>query len=573
MPEPEHTPEHAALASQAADLAERVLPYFESRHPDDLRPKRAIDAARAWARGEITVGEARDAALGAHDAARETSHSEARAAARVAGHAVMRGTYARLRLYSASQRGTIAVPQTYEPAVLSTSPRRPGGPFHACLNVDNRSTETGNSNGCGDSMREKFKAHFRPSDEEFDRLWQECFFALDANVLLNMHRYSDTARSELFGVLDALADRLWVPHHAADEYLNRLPNVQHEMAQTYKAIEDALPTARAALERKLSGFRYHPTIQKDRILGVFDDALEEIRAYLAECRASHPDDLDDVVLDRLVGLLDGKVGDAFEPNELEEIHKEATRRYKRKQPPGYVDSRKEEPAAFGDYVIWHQLLNEANRRNEPTIFVTDDKKEDWWRQSHGETLGPRPELIEEMASVAGVAYYMYTCERFVKEAQRYTSVKVSEETLGEIRSVSSTPFTDHLIAQGHVRELLDIAQRQGRVQGILDAFGLSARQFPEPARSSLLDPETVEAMRSVIPGTQAMELFRDLQGTSFLDAVSQSVAPEWLRGIQPRPILYPLPTEGENDSSDTDIEPVEEDDETEDDSDLVDKGS
>jgi hypothetical protein len=87
MPEPEHTPEHAALASQAADLAERVLPYFESRHPDDLRPKRAIDAARAWARGEITVGEARDAALGAHDAARETPHSEARAAARAAGHA------------------------------------------------------------------------------------------------------------------------------------------------------------------------------------------------------------------------------------------------------------------------------------------------------------------------------------------------------------------------------------------------------------------------------------------------------------------------------------------------------
>jgi hypothetical protein len=80
LPEAEQTPEHAALALQAADAAERVLPYFEGRHPDDPRPRRAIEAARAWARGEITVGEARAAALAAHAAARETPHAESRAA-------------------------------------------------------------------------------------------------------------------------------------------------------------------------------------------------------------------------------------------------------------------------------------------------------------------------------------------------------------------------------------------------------------------------------------------------------------------------------------------------------------
>jgi hypothetical protein len=100
LPEAEQTPEHAALALQAADAAERVLPYFEGRHPDDPRPRRAIEAARAWARGEITVGEARAAALAAHAAARETPHAESRAAARAASMARLGG--APVRQYGAA---------------------------------------------------------------------------------------------------------------------------------------------------------------------------------------------------------------------------------------------------------------------------------------------------------------------------------------------------------------------------------------------------------------------------------------------------------------------------------------
>lgn len=79
---------HRLLASWAADCAEHVLPLFTSIHPDDDRPRRAIEAARAWSRGEITVGEARAAALQAHAAAREVSDEGACAVARASGHAV-----------------------------------------------------------------------------------------------------------------------------------------------------------------------------------------------------------------------------------------------------------------------------------------------------------------------------------------------------------------------------------------------------------------------------------------------------------------------------------------------------
>ena len=76
-----------ALALWAADCAEHVLTYFEKEYPKDDRPRKAIEAGRAWARGVIKMGEARKAALGAHAAARGVNQAAARAAARSSGHA------------------------------------------------------------------------------------------------------------------------------------------------------------------------------------------------------------------------------------------------------------------------------------------------------------------------------------------------------------------------------------------------------------------------------------------------------------------------------------------------------
>ena len=79
--------DHRTLALWAADCAERVLPYFEQKYPQDDRPRKSIEAGRAWVRGEIKISQARTAALAAHDAARQAADSAAIAAARSAGHA------------------------------------------------------------------------------------------------------------------------------------------------------------------------------------------------------------------------------------------------------------------------------------------------------------------------------------------------------------------------------------------------------------------------------------------------------------------------------------------------------
>jgi hypothetical protein len=81
---------HKTLAIWACDCAERVLPYFEAKYPQDHRPRRAIEAGRAWLRsGVFRMADVREAALAAHAAAREVEGDDAaRSAARAAGQAV-----------------------------------------------------------------------------------------------------------------------------------------------------------------------------------------------------------------------------------------------------------------------------------------------------------------------------------------------------------------------------------------------------------------------------------------------------------------------------------------------------
>ena len=79
---------HHLLALWAAACAEHVLHLFESAQPSDTRPRQAIEQARAWVRGEITMSQARAAAGHANAAARDLSGA-ARAAAYAAGQAAV----------------------------------------------------------------------------------------------------------------------------------------------------------------------------------------------------------------------------------------------------------------------------------------------------------------------------------------------------------------------------------------------------------------------------------------------------------------------------------------------------
>ncbi len=75
--------DHRTLVVWATDCVEHLLACCEEQEPHDDRPRKAIEAGRAWVRGELPMSAVRAAAFAAHAA----DHAAARAAARAAGHA------------------------------------------------------------------------------------------------------------------------------------------------------------------------------------------------------------------------------------------------------------------------------------------------------------------------------------------------------------------------------------------------------------------------------------------------------------------------------------------------------
>lgn len=78
------------IAGWCLDYAEaHILPIYEKEYPGDLRPRRALDAARDWFAGKIKLPEVKGIILGeCHAAAREAEgNPAAQAAARTCGQA------------------------------------------------------------------------------------------------------------------------------------------------------------------------------------------------------------------------------------------------------------------------------------------------------------------------------------------------------------------------------------------------------------------------------------------------------------------------------------------------------
>lgn len=285
-------------------------------------------------------------------------------------------------------------------------------------------------------MRNIFPGYFRPKPDEFSALWDASIFVFDANVLLNLYRYSAATRKELQDAINSLGNRLYISHQAASEFLRNRVTVTSDQSKEYtaavKAIEDLI--------RKISSKDRHPFIDDDKL-----SELQTLSSSIIENLNKHQTILmeklsNDEILEFVEEVFTGRTGKPFEKSRLDEIVTEGQKRYDAKIPPGYKDSGKDSSEdhyrKYGDLIVWLQTLDYAKNNNASVIFITDDKKEDWWLEQSGRTIGPRPELIEEFKKETGHNFWMYSVGKFVEETASKSQKHINPEILDEIEKIS-----------------------------------------------------------------------------------------------------------------------------------------
>ena len=171
---------------------------------------------------------------------------------------------------------------------------------------------------------------------------------------------------------------------------------------------------------------------------IMQKACTAIEKNLKKLKQGHPDLLKhDNLRDALDTLLEDKIGLPYSQKKLYVIYNLCKQRYEQKIPPGYEDKHKEGAKKYGDLILWFQIIDKAKKTNKPIILVTDDRKEDWWRKFKNKTIGPRPELVNEIFSEAGVPFYLYQTDPFMENAQKLLEkqVKVNKKAIDEVRKI------------------------------------------------------------------------------------------------------------------------------------------
>lgn len=289
-------------------------------------------------------------------------------------------------------------------------------------------------------MKDKLSEYYKLDEIEIKKHWEEDIFSLDANVLLNLYRYTPKTRDTFFELLDKIRDRVWISYQAAFEYQKNRLTVINKQLEAYNDIRTLLENKKNEIEAKLNDYKRHPYLQTEELKKQIQSAFEAINKDIINLEKTHPNYLkDDPIWLKLTMLLDGRIGDDLPNDELEKIYRDGKKRYDEEIPPGYKDkaNKKNEGnrAIYGDLIVWTQLLKHGKDIHPSIIFITDDRKDDWWYKFKGKTISPRPELIKEFKVQTGKRINIYQADSFLDLASKNLNQTSNPEAIEEIRKV------------------------------------------------------------------------------------------------------------------------------------------
>jgi PIN domain-containing protein len=195
-------------------------------------------------------------------------------------------------------------------------------------------------------MRNLFPQHYRPTDNDFTELFNDCVFVFDANMLLNLYRYPRKAREDLFSILRSISGqgRLWLPFQAALEFQENRLVVIADQKRKFGQVKKVIADIQAELQKKLDELqlrRRHSSIDPDALIKEINSAFNKYTAQLNAREAEQLDILqEDKIRSEIDKLFDGHVGKSFSQPELDAIFNAGGSRYKPSNLPAMLMRRK-----------------------------------------------------------------------------------------------------------------------------------------------------------------------------------------------------------------------------------------
>lgn len=298
-------------------------------------------------------------------------------------------------------------------------------------------------------LKYMFAGFLEYTEEEYRQLWQEAIFVVDTNILLNFYKYtSKESTRSFFDILKKLKDvnRLWIPYQVALEYFHNVENNMNKQREGYNSLGTELKGLKKEAEKIFSKVKSsYPYILTDNFQFFIENmqkSNEQLQNQLNKEIETLPNT--DSIKSDIYHLITGIVGEPFDQEKIDKIEVDGKERYEHGIPPGYKDREDKQKQGyrhyggiqyqqlFGDLIVWNQIIDKAVELERPVIFITEEKKEDWWEKQGTQIKRPQPNLIQEFFNKTGKKFYMYRTENFVKFAKEYIGADLTDEQVKEV---------------------------------------------------------------------------------------------------------------------------------------------
>ena len=255
-------------------------------------------------------------------------------------------------------------------------------------------------------MKKIFPGYYKYTKDEVKKIWNNCFFVFDTSVLLSMYSCTKESNRSFLDILEKIKDKIKIPYHVALEYHNNLFNVikQTKIDPVSRQVNN-LDNSIDFINKNKNTLNIDPSD-----ISNLKKITEKIKSYLCEHKS-----FDCKEKNKLSEVLSESVLPEKTEEQLKKIEEEAKIRYDKKIPPGYKDNNKKNNNKYGDYIIWKNIIELAKAKRKNIVFITEDKKTDWFV----EDSVPQPYLINEFIFKTKKKICIYTIKEFI---QNYSEV-------------------------------------------------------------------------------------------------------------------------------------------------------
>lgn len=278
-----------------------------------------------------------------------------------------------------------------------------------------------------------YKERFASPELIFSRDWQDvdtlkdtCIVTLDTNVLLAPYKLRKESINEIEKIYKKLKaqQRIFLSKQAAREFA---ANKSNKLSEIHNSVYDR--------KVKLKQLPEYPILFDLPEYKDLEESTDTLKKHIDKYNSTL-DAIGDKIKswvwhDPVVQMYKGIFSpDVVVEHELsdDELAKDLIRRGKFKIPPGYKDASKEDNSE-GDLSVWHTILSLGSQYKTDMVFVSEDRKPDWWNRSNGNPLVPKYELIHEYQNASeGKSIHLLMLSEFLK------IFDVPQDVINEVQS-------------------------------------------------------------------------------------------------------------------------------------------